>query len=125
MSSSQAETGERSNRAEAANGVPMDKLKDHLRVVSNPIVHDERKVFPWSNPLLGGANSEREFRYPNAPDRPAAAPTQSDAPVAGMTTAAAKKFISYYAAPVGNKTGTVDMEKYLAWLKANYGLDLN
>jgi hypothetical protein len=53
----------------------MDKLKDHLRVVSNPVVHDERKVSPWSKGLLGGANSEREFRYPNAPDRLAAAPT--------------------------------------------------
>lgn len=103
-------------------GVPMRKLDEHLLVVSKPIVHDERKASPWSKFIMGGPKSEREFRYPNAPD--GVTQTQTVAPIAGLTTPEGQKFISYYPAPVGSKTGTVDIGPYLAWLKANYGLDL-
>lgn len=73
--------------------------------------------------MLGGPDSEREFRYPDAPDGRTQA--QTTAPVAGLTTPESKKFIKYHPAPAGSKAGTVDMKRYLAWLKANYGINLN
>lgn len=110
------------NQAKHA-GVPMGELAVHLRVVSNPVLHDERKVFPWDTFAMGGPNSEREFRYPNAPDGKTS--PQTTAPIAGLTTSGSKKFIKYHPAPAGSQVGSVDLKQYLAWLKANYGLDLN
>jgi hypothetical protein len=113
-------------QAQAA-GIPLKELSNGLKIVSSPILHDQRKVRPWTNPLLGGADSEREFRYPNAPDGPSPVHTQTDAPVEGLTTPGAEAFINR-TFPAGNNVGLVDMKKYAEWLRnnADYGhLDMN
>jgi len=103
-------------------GVTLAPLLSDLLTVNNPILHDQRKVSPWTNPLLGGPNSEREFRYPNAPDRPSTTHTQTNAPVVGLTTPDSEQFIERWASPLGNQAGMINMEFYSAWLKANYGI---
>jgi hypothetical protein len=107
-----------------AAGVPMAALPADLRTVSNPILHDERRQLRWT--VLGsGIDFDREVRYPMAQDRPWRLPEQSEAPITGLNTAAAERWIASRNPDTANpQAGRVDMVGYADWLRANYGVDL-
>ncbi|MDP2371658.1 RHS repeat-associated core domain-containing protein, partial [Rhodoferax sp.] len=105
-------------QAKAA-GVGMLELPDDLKTVSNPVLHDETKVFPFFGP-------DREVRYPGASDSPGWEVNSREAPLQGISLAETETFIRRPACPgcPRNVAGAVDMVEYAKWLKANYGLTI-
>lgn len=95
-------------------GVPMADVNAELRTVSRPILHDETI----------GVEQDREVRYPDAPDAPNPLPTQRTALIEGMTYQDSLQFIDYFNPNQGERAGTVDMDVYNAWLRANYGFSM-
>lgn len=106
-------------------GVPLGDLSvEHLHV-SNPVIHDERLI-RWLSP-------DREIFYPNDPDWSPARCTQALGPrrpntCAGWVPPATQRqrtapqfpdLSSFIHEDVGDNSvrGTVDMERYLEWLK--------
>lgn len=87
----------------------------------NPILHSETRTSPFS---VWGVNQDREVRYPVASDAPSPVLKQRGAPIEGMTYSDSLTWITRNASPTTSREGVVDMTTYDAWLKANYGINL-
>jgi RHS repeat-associated protein len=101
-----------------AQGLQFNELPDELRLVSNPIVHDETTAGVFYNP---NPNRDRDVRYADG-----SRARGRQAPLEGMTHEQAVQLIQYAECPSCpvNQVGRVDMAAYLAWLRehaADYG----
>ena len=132
-----------------AQGVAFDEIPDALRVVSRPVLHDERTQWAWFDP---DPVSDREVRF-NATSQtsPAVAPVATapggvptgaggqlatgSAPAApqpsrvaiddGMTSGLSARFVRADATPTPGRVGTVDLDAYLDWLARQPGYRLD
>ncbi len=102
-------------------GVNIAPLPADLQTITNPILHNETHSVPFN---LRGKGQDREVHYPVAADAPNTLPKQRDAPIEGLTYSESLAWITQDAAPSGNREGVVDMSAYGAWLKNNYGINL-
>jgi hypothetical protein len=101
-----------------AQGLQFNELPEELRVVSNPIVHDETIAGIFFNP---SPTRDREVRFADG-----SRANGRQAPLEGMTHAEAVGLIQYAPCPSCpvNQVGRVDMPAYLQWLSehgADYG----
>ena len=101
-------------------GVNMREVRAAQQTVSNPILHDETKVAPWTVPGFGGSGSDRDMVFPDRTVK------MKDARIDGMTYTRSQQdaLIKYHYLLAGNDVGTVDMVKYKDWLKKNLNLTL-
>lgn len=101
-------------------GVNMKPLEPDQLKVTSPILHDETNVLPWNLPGFGGWSSDRDVKFPDQTLK--GKNTQFD----GMTYHQSQQngYINYYNNNAGNKAGTVNMDKYKAWLQSNLNLTL-
>jgi RHS repeat-associated protein len=99
-----------------AQGLQFNELPDELRVVSNPIVHDETIAGVFFNP---SPDRDREVRFEDG-----SRANGRQAPLEGMTHAEAVGLIQYAPCPSCpvNQVGRVDMPAYLQWL-SEHGAD--
>ncbi len=101
-------------------GVNLIELKPDQLKVTNPILHDETNVLPWNLPGFGGWSSDRDVKFPDQILK------GKDVQFDGMTYQQSQQngYINYYNNTAGNKAGTVDIDKYKAWLQSNLNLTL-
>jgi len=101
-------------------GVNMKPLEPDQLKVTSPILHDETNVLPWYLPGFGGWSSDRDVKFPDQTLK------GKDVQFDGMTYLQSQQngYINYYNNNVGNQAGTVDMDKYKAWLQSNLNLTL-
>jgi Uncharacterized alpha/beta hydrolase domain (DUF2235) len=118
------------NQAEAA-GVPLKDMDPANKIISNPIVHNERSTYPFCA-TIGGASffagpQDRKVNYGGGQSI-----SETTAPIRGLNNAQSQKFITWDPNKVpdpacqqqNNQAGQVDMTAYKQWLAANYGVTL-
>lgn len=83
-------------------------------------MHDETNVAPWNLPGFGGLSSDRAVKFPDQ------TLNGKEVQFDGMTYEQSQQngYINYYNNNVGNQAGTVDMDKYKAWLQSNLNLTI-
>jgi hypothetical protein len=105
-------------RAQAvAAGVNMGALNAAQRQVSNPILHDESIVAPWTTLDLG--KTDRQFNYLYSRTT-----AQKQAQLQGMTFQDSAQYIARYGQAQNNVVGQVNMGSYRQWLQANLNLSI-
>ena len=101
-------------------GLNLKPLEPDQLKVTSPILHDETNVLPWYLPGFGGLSSDRDVEFPNQTLK------SKDVQFDGMTYQQSHQngYINYYSNIIGNQAGTVDIDKYKAWLQSNLNLTL-
>lgn len=101
-------------------GLNLKPLEPDQLKVASPILHDETNVAPWNLPGFGGLSSDRAVKFPDQ------TLNGKEVQFDGMTYQQSQQngYINYYNNNAGNKAGTVDMDKYKAWLQSNLNLTL-
>lgn len=108
-------------------GIRMDALSPQLQVVSNPVVHDERRAILWRTLLQMQPTpdiADRRVYYPAAADALLVASLQRTAPIVGLDSQASLGFLTFRDLGLADQFNTqvadVDMVAYQAWLNQNY-----